>query len=171
MENASEALKIAGGILLALMTISVFIFMFSNISTMGEARENQRQAKYVANWNAEWEAYNKKIMYGTEVLSVINKARSVDEGELVNITVTIVEEEYKEGKLISTETTVIDIERRTTKVTINNVEQKSEEKIKEGINKLNERKTNIFNCVNVTYGGENGRINSMKFEGKIKINK
>ena len=75
MENASEALLIAGGILLAILTISAFVLMFNNVATIEGAQERSAEAKRLAKWNAEWEAYNKKLLYGTEVLTVMNKAK------------------------------------------------------------------------------------------------
>lgn len=74
MENASQALLIAGGVLLGILTVSLLVYMFSTISTVGNASAMQEENKKLVEWNAEWEAYNKRFLYGTEVLTVINKA-------------------------------------------------------------------------------------------------
>ena len=37
MDNAAQALLIAGGILLGILTITMLVYMFSNISNMGNA--------------------------------------------------------------------------------------------------------------------------------------
>ncbi len=79
MENASEALLIAGGILLAILTITAFVLMFNNVATIEGAQAREAEAKRLAKWNAEWEAYNKRLLYGTEVLTVINKAKQNNE--------------------------------------------------------------------------------------------
>lgn len=78
MENASQALIIAGGILLAILTISLFVYMFNNISAMGNAQAQKEEITHLANWNAEWEAYNKRYLYGTDVLTVMNKAEQIN---------------------------------------------------------------------------------------------
>ena len=74
MDNAAQALLIAGGILLGILTITMLVYMFSNISNMGNAQNLKQEAERLAAWNNEWEAYNKRLLYGTEVLTVINKA-------------------------------------------------------------------------------------------------
>lgn len=74
MENASQALIIAGGILLAILTISLLVYAFGNASTIFNAQEKEKETQRLAEWNAEWEAYNKQLLYGTEVLTVVNKA-------------------------------------------------------------------------------------------------
>ena len=74
MENASEALLIAGGILLGILTITLLVYMFGNLSNMESADMARVEQERLNAWNAEWEAYNKRLLYGTEVLTVINKA-------------------------------------------------------------------------------------------------
>lgn len=74
MENASKALMMAGGVLLAIITISVFYYMFSQISTFRSEIEEDPTAAALLSFNQGFEAYNKKIMYGTDIISVLNKA-------------------------------------------------------------------------------------------------
>ncbi len=74
MENASKALLIAGGILLAILTISIFFFSFRNASSMaGSVQEDWGQKELIA-FNTRFEAYNKKLMYGSDIISVFNQA-------------------------------------------------------------------------------------------------
>ena len=74
MENASKALLIAGGILIALIILTTFILMFNKMSTLQEEQEEQIKVEQLAAFNGEFEAFNKKIMYGTDVITLINKA-------------------------------------------------------------------------------------------------
>ena len=74
MENAAQALLIAGGILLAILTLSLIVYMSNNVSTIGSAQAEKQEVERLAAWNAEWEAYNKQVLYGAEVLTVRNKA-------------------------------------------------------------------------------------------------
>ena len=74
MENAAKALVIAGGILLAIMTISVLIYMVGSISRMAQAQDEKKELEQLTAFNNEYEAYNKRVMYGAEVISVVNKA-------------------------------------------------------------------------------------------------
>ena len=73
MENASKALIIAGGVLIALIIISMFIAMFNNISNIQKEQEDQIKVEQITAFNAEFEAYNKKVMYGADVITLINK--------------------------------------------------------------------------------------------------
>ncbi len=74
MENASKALLIAGGVLIAIIIISMFIMMYNRMASIQKAQEEQTKMEQLAAFNAEYEAYNKKVMYGTDVITVINKA-------------------------------------------------------------------------------------------------
>jgi len=74
MDNATDALMIAGGILIAILVISLFMYMFNNAKIIPTEEISQDEIDRLARWNAEWEAYNKKLLYGAEVLSVMNKA-------------------------------------------------------------------------------------------------
>lgn len=73
MENASKALLIAGGVLIAIIIITMFIMMFSRISSIQKEQQEQTRIEQLAAFNAEFEAYNKKAMYGTDVITLINK--------------------------------------------------------------------------------------------------
>lgn len=88
MENSTKAILMAAGVLFALLTLSLVTVMIGNIQTISEAENSKQQTKELQEWNAQWEAYNKEIMYGSEVITVINKAaQSNYEGYEVKITV------------------------------------------------------------------------------------
>lgn len=74
MENASKALLIAGGVLLAVLVLSLFGLLLSNISSNQMAQEKTKQAEQLKEFNQQWEAYNKKALYGTDIITVVNKA-------------------------------------------------------------------------------------------------
>lgn len=84
MENASKALLIAGGVMLAMMILSVMMYMSGKITDIGEAQNNRKAAEQLAAFNAEYEAYNKKLMYGTDVITAVNKAIEHNGGLGVN---------------------------------------------------------------------------------------
>lgn len=85
MENASKALIIAGGVLIALIIITMFIMMFNNLANTKKAQEEQTKTEQISAFNAEFEAYNKKIMYGTDVITLINKVAENNKKYLNNI--------------------------------------------------------------------------------------
>lgn len=73
MENASKALLIAGGVLIALIIITMFIMMFSRLSNINKEQEEKTKIEQLNAFNMEFEAYNKKVMYGADVITLINK--------------------------------------------------------------------------------------------------
>jgi len=74
MENATKALLIAGGVLLAIIIISLFVSMYKSISGLEKAQDEKIEMQQISAFNAEYEAFDKKIMYGTDVITVMKKA-------------------------------------------------------------------------------------------------
>lgn len=137
MENASQALLIAGGVLLGIITITLLITMFSTISTMGNANTAKADAERLAAWNSEWEAYNKRLLYGTEVLTVINKAEENNKEYADNETYQVIIKGLNEGGH--------DMELEDFKVFVR------------------KHKTSIFSCEEVLYS-DVGRVHNMVFK-------
>lgn len=74
MENAAKALVIAGGVLLAIITISLFVYMTTATSRMAQAQDEKTALEQLVAFNSEYEAYNKRVMYGADLITVANKA-------------------------------------------------------------------------------------------------
>lgn len=83
MENASKAILIAGGILITIIVISIFYFIFSNIGVMVEGTETEAERAELIAFNSGFEAYNKKLMYGIDIISVLNQA--IDNNRKYNV--------------------------------------------------------------------------------------
>ncbi len=74
MENASKAIVIAGSILIGIIVITVFYSVYRSTSEIiGVNSENTSQAE-LKDFNTSYEAYNKKLMYGVDIISLLNKA-------------------------------------------------------------------------------------------------
>ena len=69
MENATEALLIAGGTFIAIIIISLLAYSFNNASYIPQEQVTEQDIGKLAEWNAEWEAYDKKMLYGTSGFS------------------------------------------------------------------------------------------------------
>lgn len=160
MENAAKALLIAGGILLAILIMSALVFMFSATKNFSASQEAKTLAKQISEFNSQYEAYNKTIMYGADVITVINKSmdynqRKGETGSVVDIKLNL------EG---------INFNNAPNEASIGNKEYdvlQNEKELKNfftsnGSN-LNNFKTSIFKCTKTTYD-ETGRISSMTFE-------
>lgn len=74
MENAAKALVIAGGILLAIMTLTILVYGITTTGRIAEAQDQAKKDEEIAKFNMEFEAYDKKRMFGIDLISVINKA-------------------------------------------------------------------------------------------------
>lgn len=136
MENVSQALLIVGGILLAIITLSLLTLLFTNASQIGTAQAEEQETKQLLEWNSEWEAYNKQLMYGAEVLTVINKAEQnnfdYDNSTQYRVTVTVY---GKDGSEL-------------TKDDVKN------------------QKTKIFECTRIKINPDTGRVNEIDFKYK-----
>lgn len=82
MENASKALIMAGGILLAMMILALVIYVTTSMTSMQEAQDTRIAAQQLEEFNNSYLVYNKTIMYGADVLSVYNKAKNEDEYDI-----------------------------------------------------------------------------------------
>lgn len=76
MENAAKALEIAGGILLAVIIMALIVYFFSNIGVFPQQEETMESAEQLSKFNLEYEVYEKSAMYGVDVISCLNKAKS-----------------------------------------------------------------------------------------------
>lgn len=73
MENASKALLIAGGILIAIILITLLIRSYGNIVGFQKQNLSQEEAAQLEEFNAQYMKYNHQYVYGTEVITVANK--------------------------------------------------------------------------------------------------
>ena len=79
MENVSKALEIAAGVLLAVMIMSLISYFFSRIGIWPQEQDKMESAEQLAKFNTEYTVYEKKAMYGVDVISCLNKAKSNNE--------------------------------------------------------------------------------------------
>jgi len=79
MENATKALIIACNVMLAVIILSVLLYGYGRIRQLPLEEDARAQAEAIAEFNKGFEVYDKKIMYGVDVLSCLNKAKSNNE--------------------------------------------------------------------------------------------
>lgn len=73
MENATKALLIAGGILIAIILIAAFLSMYNRLHSITYVQEEQKKQEQIVAFNAEYESFNKSLMYGVDLITLINK--------------------------------------------------------------------------------------------------
>lgn len=74
MENASKALLMAGGILIALMIIGALVLMVNQIGSYQKSQQDMKENSQLAKFNLDFEKYiDDKGIKGTDIVSLINK--------------------------------------------------------------------------------------------------
>lgn len=73
MENVSKALMMAGGLLISIMVISLIVILWGRLSSYFTENSKTTIVEQDAEFNAQFENYNKKSIRGNELISVMNK--------------------------------------------------------------------------------------------------
>ncbi len=83
MENASKALIMAGGILIALLVIGLLVFFYNNLSSLKSIEQSGEELEVVTEFNKQYEVYTRNV-YGSEILSLANKIADYNKNEADN---------------------------------------------------------------------------------------
>ena len=83
MENASKALIMAGGILIALLVISLLVFFYNNVVDVQRINQSNEDVEAVKEFNKKYEVYSRNI-YGSEILSLANMVDDYNSREASN---------------------------------------------------------------------------------------
>lgn len=75
-DNIAKLLQIAGGVLLGVILLSLVSNFFSSIGILPSVEDERETAEQLSKFNLEYEIYDKKGMYGVDVISCLNKANS-----------------------------------------------------------------------------------------------
>lgn len=73
MENASKALRIASGVLIALIIISSMLLVFNSLSDYQKVNSEVEKDKQVVAFNNQFETYNRTDVRGSDLISLANK--------------------------------------------------------------------------------------------------
>lgn len=134
MENASKALIIAGGILLAMMILSLVVYVSLSMSDIAESEDRRTLAEQTTEFNKSYLSYNKSRVYGTDVITVYNKAEDNNIKNNDNM-------DYR--------------------IEINILDENGKNL---NVSRDQEFKMTIFKCENVEYNQTTGRIKKMTFK-------
>lgn len=78
-ENVSKLLQMSGGILIGVLLLALISYFFSSIGLWPTEEDESLTAEQLEIFNKEYEVYDKKGMYGVDVISCLNKAISNNE--------------------------------------------------------------------------------------------
>lgn len=81
MENATKALEMAAGVLIALLIIGLLAYAYNNLSDEKKIEQSSESAMQASEFNKSYEAFNKSGLYGSEILSLANKIVDYNEKE------------------------------------------------------------------------------------------
>lgn len=73
MENASKALLIAGGVLIALIIMSLLVVTFTKIGDYQKSQSTSSKESELAKFNRDFERYTEGEIKGVDIVSLINK--------------------------------------------------------------------------------------------------
>lgn len=91
MENASNALLISGGILIAMLIIAMGVIIFSNYSEIGQTYDQTLQATEVQKFNANFLKFEGKTNITIqEIVTLANFVKQYNEKAGTNVEVLIV---------------------------------------------------------------------------------
>lgn len=74
MENASKALLMAGGVLIALLIVTGLIVMWTQISDFYKSGSDTDKEEQLVKFNQQYATYDRDNVLGSDVITVINKA-------------------------------------------------------------------------------------------------
>lgn len=74
MENASQALIMAGGILIGIIIISMGVYLFSQAAALPQDYNARLEQEKLAGFNSQFEAYNHENVSAQDIVTVINLA-------------------------------------------------------------------------------------------------
>ena len=147
--------------------------MFGQTSALVDRTSEDTEAKQIADFNESFDSYNKKLMYGTEIISILNKA--IDNNRTYGVTDDPSSEYYVDIAFrLKRETT----ETNTLNTDIYALSTKGDEiKTNILINKngaFSEFKRRVFQCIDIDGDGKNvtynksGRVCKLEFEEVLK---
>lgn len=151
MENASKALIMAGGMLIALMIMALMVNTYQKKQNLFNQQQTQIQTQQLIAFNKEFESYNKKLLRGVEVVSLINRAISN------NV-------KYENDKNYEIKIDFIIKEQADSLAPGNYNIEYYNKNIKDNSTAFTDLKRKIFKCSDLKYSSTSGRVNYMKFE-------
>ena len=76
MENATRALVMAGGMLIAIIILGALLLAFDNLSSYQDQMDSNEKSSQIAEFNNQFEAFNKNNLSLMELKSAWNKIMS-----------------------------------------------------------------------------------------------
>lgn len=72
MENATKALIIAGGMVIAMLIVGLLTWGYTQIRALQQENVTEEERQQIVEFNERFEAYNKKVVRGYQMISLAN---------------------------------------------------------------------------------------------------
>lgn len=157
MENATKALIIAGGMLIAMLIVGLLVWGFGQVRNFEQEQADQETIQEIIDFNERFEAYNRTTVRGYQMISLANlvydtNSRYTETDGYNPVTITV-------DGLSSEDATDEDL---VTYIQTYYDSMNSDQK--------NALKQLVFECTDVEYDPQNSRVLSMSFRRLTKVN-
>ena len=141
MENASKALIMAGGVLIAMLIIALLVRGLGSVAVFQMAQLTEEEQKQLMEFNQKYTKYLNEYVYGNEVLTLINKY----------------EYESSDGSPVKEYAVKVEIDGETPTRNENNYTYNAE------TNSYG-NETRYYKCTKIEYNNSTGRVNKIYFK-------
>lgn len=154
MENASKALLIAGGILIAILIIGLLMYLVNSIGNLTAEADEKQRIEQITAFNKQYEVYQRQVLRGNDVASVINKIRDNNKKYIDNPELQITWQfDLKRGILnVLPEGTYTEANKTIYNNVVNNATN------------FRDFKSLYFKCTSIEYSNTTGQVNKIVFE-------
>lgn len=179
MENATKALSIAAGIIIAMLIVGLIVYGWTKITSYQKVQEQTTKTEQITNFNKEFESYNKSVIRGYQLLSLANlvndtnyKYSSTNGYSEIKVYVMLCKEgeavgTYNNGAYLPGATGDARNKYKTTYFNMLNYAKQFD-----NINADNKKefKELYFDCQKVEYDNNNGRVKEFYYQQIFKTN-
>lgn len=81
MENATKALEMAGSLLIGVLLLGCLLFAYTKMTELKDTEHKVEVSQQAQDFNQDYEAYNRKNLYGTDLFSLANKIEDYNKQE------------------------------------------------------------------------------------------
>ena len=101
MENASKAMLISGGVLIAMLVISIGVYLFANYSNIGSSYEQKMESTEIQKFNVNFTKFEgRDDITIHEIVTLVEFTKQYKKQTEIDIPVTIGSDELKDNDTV-----------------------------------------------------------------------
>ncbi len=168
MENASKALIMAAGILIAIIIIGALTLTTRSVRSFQRANLSEEERVQIMEYNERFTKYVGQYMYGTEIMTMINKQSDDIKNQSTIYPITVVINFLEGGYTYDEERKYRDGTTRTETVTVNElvltIDAATGAYIPLTSSSVKSFRNRAFKCKSVEVDNYTGRVNKIEFD-------